>query len=422
MDLTQAVVDRLTLPVGKSELRVFDSSRGAPTGFGIRLRGDRRSFIVQYREKGTSKTRLIANVADVSLEQARILARAYNAQLLLHGDPNAAKAAAIEAAKIARLESAKNLITVGATYETFLWHLEKHGRSAKHVADTRRYLRVAWKPLHGMRVDAISRKDVAGQLGKITAASGAISGNRARIALSSFFKWALGEGLADLNPVAGTNRPAQEVARDRVLSDEEIRTVWLACEDDDFGRMIRLLILTACRREEVGSATWSEFDLARDLWTIPGARTKNGRPHEVPLTPEIRTILDAVGKRDGRDIIFGAGQNGYGGWSKSKKTLDERITAMRKEAGFSKPALPHWRVHDLRRTGATRMGDLGVLPHVVEAVLNHVSGTKAGVAGVYNKALYRSEKQAALKQWSRHVSAIVAKKEANEANRPGATA
>lgn len=405
VNLNQAIVDALALPPGKAEIRVFDTTRGAPTGFGVRVAGGRRTYLVQYRESGSSRSRVLANANDVSLEEARALARAYNAQRLINGDPNAAKAAAVAAAKLAKIEAAKSLITLGATYEAFLSHLEKHERSPKHVADTRRYLKEAWKPLHALRVDAIERKDVAGQLVKITAGKGAISGNRARVALSSYFKWAVGEGLADANPVAGTNRPAAESSRDHVLTDDDLRAVWAACGDDDYSRIVRLLALTACRREEVGAMAWSELDLARGLWTIPGARTKNGRPHEVPLTPGMQAIVEAVSKRDGRDLLFGMGEGGFGGWSKSKADLDERIAGAREEAGLAPIAA--WRLHDLRRTAATRMADdLAVQPHVVEAVLNHISGHKAGVAGTYNKATYRREKAAALTLWSERVTAL----------------
>ncbi|HMO30398.1 site-specific integrase [Enterovirga sp.] len=408
MHLKQDIVDRLTLPPGKSEIRVFDTSRNAPTGFGVRVAGVRRTYILQYRENGASRSRVLANANDVTLEEARALAKAYNAQRLINGDPNAAKAAAVAAAKVVKMEAAKNLITLGATYETFLSHLEKHDRSPKHVTDTRRYLKVAWKPLHALRVDAVERKNVAAQLAKITAASGAISGNRARVALSSYFKWAVGEGLADANPVAGTNRPAAESSRDHFLTDEDLCAVWAACGEDDYGRIVRLLALTACRREEVGAMAWSELHLERRMWIIPGARTKNGLSQEVPLTDAMLAILNAVPRRENRDLLFGLGEAGYGGWSKSKKALDERVAKAREEAGLAPIAA--WRLHDLRRTVATRMADeLAVQPHVVEAVLNHISGHRSGVARIYNRATYRREKTVVLTLWSDRVVALTTK-------------
>jgi integrase len=169
----------------------------------------------------------------------------------------------------------------------------------------------------------------------------------------------------------------------------------MACREDDYGRIVYLLALTGQRREEVGGMRWDELDLDARLWRIPPERTKNHRPHDVPLSGPALQILAKVIRRD-RPFVFGEGDGPFQGWSKAKSALDKRIA----DAG-STPA--PWRLHDLRRTVATRMGDLGIEPHVVEAVLNHVSGTKAGVAGVYNRSLYAGEKRAALALWADHV-------------------
>ena len=166
-----------------------------------------------------------------------------------------------------------------------------------------------------------------------------------------------------------------------------------------------MLILTGQRRDEVGDMAKSEVSLAARKWNIPRERTKNGRAHEVPLPDLALGILEPAILREGRekrDLIFGDGVGGFSGWSKAKAAIDERIA----EATGAAPT--PWRLHDLRRTAATQMAELGVLPHVVEAVLNHVSGHKAGVAGVYNLALYAAEKRRALDLWAAHVEAIVA--------------
>ena len=235
------------------------------------------------------------------------------------------------------------------------------------------------------------------------------------MALSSLFAWAMREGIAEVNVVIGTNKPAEPPSRDRVLTDAELDGIWAASRDDDYGRIVRLLMLTGQRREEVGGMRWSEIDLERGLWSLPSGRTKNKRPHVLPLVPAAVDILKSVSLRarqDGAgDHVFGEGQGGFSGWSKAKAALDRRINEARVKAAesASKPQpSAGWRLHDLRRTLATVMADkLGVQPHIIEAVLNHVSGHKGGVAGVYNRATYEREVRTALLLWADHVRSVV---------------
>lgn len=415
MVFTQEAIQSLALPPGKNEERWFDDRPDAPSNFGLKLvRGKRqtqRTYIVQHRHQGEQRTPSFGRVSDVSLAEATLAARKYHAALMLDEDPQAKKRAAREARKAAAEEKARDALTFGKLVDSFMAHMERNGRSAKHVSDVRRYLVGSWKPLSEMRVDRIERRDVAARLAEIARLQSAITGNRARAALSSFFNWAMGEGLVSANPVAGTNKPLEEErSRERVLSDDELVAIWKACQDDDYGRAVKLLMLTGQRRGEVEGIRWSEVGSVSGLWTMPGDRTKNGRPHEIPLSAPALAILDPLreSRDEERDLVFGYGQGGFSGWSKAKAALDERITTTRKEAGLAKPELPEWRHHDLRRTVATRMGDLGVQPHVIEVVLNHVSGFRAGVAGVYNKAAYRGEKRQALDLWGAHILALVA--------------
>jgi integrase len=179
---------------------------------------------------------------------------------------------------------------------------------------------------------------------------GPVASTHARFALSALFKWAIGEGLASVNPVTGTNRAAAR-SRDRVLTDAEIAAIWRACGDDDYGRIVRLLMLTGQRRDEVGGMRWAE--LSRQGWTIPAARTKNSREHIVPLAAAALALLPP----ERREFVFGDGprrrgdpHRGFSGWSKGKAGLDARS------------GVTDWRLHDLRRTAATLMADrLGVL-------------------------------------------------------------
>ena len=171
-----------------------------------------------------------------------------------------------------------------------------------------------------------------------------------------------------------------------------------------------MLILTGQRRDEVGSMSRHELDLAKAMWTIPRERTKNGLAHEVPLSPAALEIINAVPEREGRDLLFGSGEGAFQGWSRAKAKLSVRVSALLadrvEETGRMRNAAQPWRLHDIRRTVATRLGDLGILPHVVEAVLNHVSGHRAGVAGIYNRAAYAKEKREALHVWADAVTTL----------------
>ncbi|MGD0563495.1 MAG: tyrosine-type recombinase/integrase [Roseiarcus sp.] len=393
MKLDQASVARLVLPPGRSELRIFDEDL---PGFGVRLRaGGKRTWIVQYRNAGgKTQTATLGSTAVVTAARARQAAKQNLADITLGGDPQAKKAEL-------RARAAETLEAVATR---FLSHQQERLK-ARSYEQVETHLTKHWAPLNGLSIHEITRRNVAAHLGKIAAERGPFAANRARTTLSGLFTWAMKEGVVDANPVLGTNRKADEKARNRVLADAELVAIWNACRDDDYGRIVRLLILTGQRRDEVGDMAKSEVSLAARKWNIPRERTKNGRAHEVPLPDLALGILEPAILREGRekrDLIFGDGVGGFSGWSKAKAAIDERIA----EATGAAPT--PWRLHDLRRTAATQMAELGVLPHVVEAVLNHVSGHKAGVAGVYNLALYAAEKRRALDLWAAHVEAIVA--------------
>jgi integrase len=265
------------------------------------------------------------------------------------------------------------------------------------------------KPLHRAMLNEIDRRAIAVLLGDIEKGSGAVTRNRVRSSLSAFLTWAVKEGLLDANPVIGTGKAEEGSSRERVLTQSELAEVWAALPQDHFGDIVRLLILTAQRREEIGGLAWSEVDLSEALISLPPERVKNRRLHQLPLSPQAQAILERQPRRNSRDLIFGVGEGGFSGWSDCKERLDKAILAKRREADPKAKPMPDWRLHDLRRTTATMMAELRVLPHIIEAVLNHVSGHKAGVAGVYNCALYLSEMREALAKWADHVDAITSR-------------
>jgi integrase len=207
------------------------------------------------------------------------------------------------------------------------------------------------------------------------------------------------EGLVENNPVILTNDPANGLtSRDRVLNDAELAAVWRACTDDDFGRIVKLLILTGCRRDEIGGLGWSELDLDTDTMTLPRERTKNDKELKLILPSIAMEILRAAPLRAGREFVFGNHGGSFSAWSYASMALNTRIAAAQ-----GKP-LPHWTLHDLRRTMRTGLARLGVAPHVAERVVNHAQG---GVEGIYNKHPYQDEIKAALATWADHVVAVV---------------
>jgi integrase len=190
--------------------------------------------------------------------------------------------------------------------------------------------------------------------------------------------------------------------RDRVLSDRELATIWNACLDDDLGRIIKLLILTGCRREEIGALKWSEID--GEVMTIPATRTKNHKSHAITLPPLALKILNSIPHREGRDFVFAKSGGGFYGWSYATMALHTRIVTCEGRA------LLHWVLHDLRRTFRTGLGRLGVPPHIAELCLNH---RKNGVEAIYDRHRYEREIKAALALWADHVCAVVESRESN---------
>ncbi|MCC0809437.1 tyrosine-type recombinase/integrase [Methylobacterium sp. W2] len=380
MRLTNQSAAALQLPPGKDRLVVFDDDL---PGFGLRISGGgSRQWVVQYRNAlGQTKRESLGRVGLLSATDARRAASERLARAKLGEDPHAERAK----------ERARAAITFGNGIEPYLTAVTPNLRPAS-LSEAARYMRVVWKPLHRTPLHAIDRKQVAARLAEIARDAGPYAANRARAALSAHFAWLIGTGAADMNPVVGVPKPAPEERRARVLAKDEIKAVLGACRNDDFGRIVRLLLLTGQRRDEVAGMAWAEIDLVGAVWKLPADRVKNGLPHDVPLSGSALGLLTGAPHIEGRTLVFGQGEGGFQGFSRAKAAHDKRS------------GVTGWRLHDLRRTAATGMADLGVLPHIVEAVLNHVSGSRAGVAGIYNRATYATEKRAALDMWAAHLS------------------
>jgi integrase len=390
MKLTATAIRSLKLPTGKREAIIFDDDIA---GFGVRIReAGSRTFVFQYALGDRQRRITLGAVTAVDIGKARETAKDLYAAVRLGRDPAGEKAAA-------RVRAAE---TLGAAVGLFLEHQRARLRPRSYP-DVERHLLKHARPLHGMQLIKVERRDIATCITAVAQHSGAVTGNRVRTSLSSFFAWAVSSGMIDANPVIGT--PVNpEHARDRVLAAEELRLIWNALRGDHYGAILKLLMLSGQREGEIAGLNWSEIDLARGVISLPAARCKNHRPHTIPVSEPAHAILEAQPRRGTngklRDLVFGYGSGPFSAWSQAKTTLDARIAA-------SGEALPSWRVHDIRRSVATGMAEIGVQPHIIEAVLNHVSGHKGGVAGTYNKASYDREKRQALDLWAEHLLAIV---------------
>jgi integrase len=222
--------------------------------------------------------------------------------------------------------------------------------------------------------------------------------------LHTFFKWLVSRKLVDENIVAKIERPDPSPPRKRVLNDEELHLVWIASDElrEPYNSSIKLMMISGQRKLEVGNAPWKEFDLDARTWSIDKMRTKNGQPHTFPLPGLAIDLLRKIERTS--DFVFSAGGPGpASSWGPRKKELDAQIAAL----NGGEP-IPHWTLHDLRRSMATRMGDLGVAPHIVECILNHASGFRSGVGGTYNRSRYWSDMEKALDLWTQRLAILTA--------------
>jgi integrase len=250
--------------------------------------------------------------------------------------------------------------------------------------------------------------------------------------LGTMFKWLHQKRRIKVNPSLGSHRPKAPVARERVLNvktdvrnADELRWFWAACRkigetDKDkrengqpFAALFKVLLLTGCRLNEIARATGAELSDDSATLRLPGNRTKNKLPHNVPLSPLAREVLAGVPRMPNSKFLFSTnGKTPVSGFSKLKARLDRAmLVEARKETKIATVA--PWRLHDLRRTCATGMAGIGIAPHIIEACLNHVSGAKSGVAGTYNVEMYEPEKRAALERWANHIEALVAGRKAD---------
>ena len=387
----RALLARLgPVPAGYDRVH-FDSEL---PGYGLRVRGSGvHSLMVQYARAGHSRRIVVGKLGSIDPGKAYAGARDLMAQVRLGRDPAAEK----------EHERARALETFAAVLPRFLGR-QKVKQKPRSYEETERHLMKHCKAFHRYPVESLDRRIIGARLADIAKQNGPAASNRVRASLSTYFMWLAREGYVDANPVAFTNKAIENGARGHVPSDDELGIIWRVLPPGDpYGVIVKLLLLTGARRDEIGSLRRSEVDLDAATITLRPARTKNRREHIIPLSQPALALLAAQPRRtspDGtpRDHVFGNGsERGFQGWSKSKAELDARIAQMDR-------GVKDWVLHDFRRALSTALHDrFEVAPHVVEAILGHISGHKAGVAGVYNKAAYLDERRRALERWGAHV-------------------
>lgn len=325
-------------------------------------------------------------------------------------------ARAARAAKAAEAKRATH--TLAAVGKRYLEAREPEVRPG-YFLEIKRYLTKHWAPLRSQPIDSITRPDIVAVLDGIERDHGKVAADHALSALGTLFAWSIDKGYASATPVLHIKRRAKPVRRQRSLSEAELREVWLASDavdaegerlvGPDYASIIKLLILTGQRKTEIGGLDWSEIVEGGAQGTridLPGERTKNHLPHVIPLVEQATACLPA--KRNSTPKVFGKFDNGFLGWGKAKAELDTAILQTRRKTDSGAQPMPRWVVHDLRRTTATLLRELGFADtHLVELILNHISGTRAGVAGVYDKSERMADRRKALEAWGRYVEELV---------------
>lgn len=385
LKLTKRVIDTLQTPA--KDVVYWDS--GSP-GFGVKVTPKgRKVFIVLYRTGG-SGSRLrkytIGAYGRVTLHQAHVAAQKVYAARLEGRDPGTEKR---EARRRMVADRVHDLL------EAFIAQHHSQNRSGREVSRLlRREVGSAW----GSRsIHEITKRNVIELVSGIEQRGAPIAANKALKAAKTFLHWCVGRAVLDRSPADGVPLPAKEIARDRVLSDEELARVIIAAREigDPYAGIVELLALTGQRREEAAGATWDEFDLGSMSWLLPNTRTKNAKPHIVHLSDQSMSVLQRL-PRSGEFVFSMSGSRPFSWFSGAKRELDE-ISGVK-----------DWRLHDLRRTCVSGMARLAVPPHVADKVLNHQAGTISGVAAVYQRHDFLAERKDALERWGTHVAQITA--------------
>jgi integrase len=352
-----------------------------------------RSWAVRYRHQGSSRKHTLGTYPAIDLKSARELAAKALRAVAEGRDPGREK---IEA-------RTKHIDGVDSLVEEYLERHVRRSNRERTQEETERLFRLHILPRwRGRLISTITKRDITETIDRVADNGSPTAANRVLAAIKTFLNWCVARDILAVSPVQGVKPPTPEKSRNRVLDDAELRRVWEAAGKIGypFGTMVRLLIATGQRRDEVAKMGWQEIDLDKRTWTLARERTKNDSVHEVPLNDVAFNILKTI-PHQSAFVLSTNGTAAASNYSQNKRRLDSLL-----------PGLPDWRLHDLRRTCATGLAKLGVPVHVTEALLNHKSGKISGIAAVYNRHDYKDEKNQALDAWGRHLDMLVTGKPA----------
>lgn len=374
--LTDALVRSL-----KPRNKRYDLYDATLPGFGVRVAtSGALSWVLLTRQNGRRKRVTLGRFPVMSLAKARETART-----------------ALSEIRDGTFDQKQASVSFADAVED--WYAREQ-RARKSFQQVEQAMQLHVLPYLGRhQLDQITKADLMRVIDRIADKGKLVQANRVRAFVTRFFNWATERDLVKSSPAAALPKPAKEVSRDRVLSKDELRSVWQAADQMGFpfGRIVQILILTAQRRDEVAGMHWSELDLEHARWVIGKDRAKNGKAHVVHLSSQTLAILSKLPRREDTGLAFSTtGRTAVSGFSKAKAALDARSQ------------VSDWRIHDLRRTTATFMADeLRITPAVVDRILNHVSGSVTGVAAIYQRGEHLAEREAALDAWGLFVESLV---------------
>ena len=407
--LSDGLIDSLVCPEGKKGQLVFDAT---DPGFGVRVTAKGvKVFIYQYRHRAKiRRARIGVWGAGVTAAGARREATIMRARVLKGDDP--AGDAAIERSYQKQVLSwqAEEAAARAFTFRAMVDQWVKTGlvdNKPSYKKDVERRLRRNLPSWQTQAVSEIKHLAAVQETDRINREISTVSARRVLSYARAAFNWAKARQLVAINPFEKMKAPGKEVSRDRVLSADEVGLLWriFPSLEPVHTAYVQVLLLTLQRREEVAGMAWAELDKKLEKWTIPKERTKNGKEHLVHLSEPARAIIRGLPALDHNPHVFASGKkDGHvAAFSYMKKKLDDKIEAKRKSAPGLEAFEQGWRFHDFRRIGVTTMANRGVLPHVADKLLNHVTGSIQGVAAVYQRAQFIAEREKAIEDWATFV-------------------
>ena len=410
--LSDRILKALVVPPGRKDMFLFDNEC---RGLGVRVTAKgTKVFIAQWMDPTTKrKVREPLGVwGSITIDQARVAVRSRLGDVARGIDPVAERRRRQEEAES---ENADRALTVDALVDKWA-KLHLAARRPRYATEAPRTVRAALKDHLKRPARTLSRSSAVEAIDSILSAGKSEMARQSMGNARSCFAWALRRGYVTTNPFADLPLAITKSERDRVLTDDEVAEVWTAAGTlpYPFGPFFRLALLTLQRRDEVAGMRWSEISADGLTWTIPAARMKNDRPHDVHLTQAARDVLASIPSQVGPkgkpiDLVFTTtGKTPISGYSRAKTTLDAAIVAARakaaKGAAVDPEKLTPWRLHDFRRTGVSRLAAMGVDSIVADKLLAHKPAKLRGVASVYQRHDFAVERRKALEVWADDVA------------------